>query len=117
MSGSAGNRKLILSPFWSVLFLALVTVAVVFLNLPQQVTAYIIAAYVAVIALLHPLNGIYFLVLSVPFFLANSKRPYYLLLELFIYTTIVSALLHRLIAWFHGRRTRENISADVKDTP
>ena len=87
------NNKL-LNPFWFMLFLTLIAILAV-LGLPENISAYIICLFFLAIVILHPLNGIYFLLLVVPFFLGNSKRPYYLMLEFFVYATIISALFHR----------------------
>ena len=40
------------------------------------------------LAALHPLNGITFLLLVIPFFLGNPTKPYIFLLEIFIYGTL-----------------------------
>ena len=86
----------LLNPFWCMLFLAFVAILAV-LGLPENIAAYIICLFFLAIVILHPLNGIYFLLLVIPFFLGNSKRPYYFMLEFFIYITIFSAIFHHAL--------------------
>ena len=83
----------VLNPFWSVLFVVFIAVLAVFLGLPENAAAYLTCLFFLVIVILHPVNGVYFLLLVIPFFLGNSKRPYYLMLEFFVYATILSAIL------------------------
>jgi hypothetical protein len=46
------------------------------------------------IALLNPVNGIMLIGLSVPFFLEAGSRPYFFVLEGFIFATLISSLIH-----------------------
>ena len=95
----SASMKQILNPFWIVVFLVIIAVLAVF-GLPENIAAYIICLFFMVIVILSPANGIYFLLLVTPFFLGNSKRPYYLMLEFFVYATILSAIFH----WFTRRK-------------
>ncbi len=68
-----------------------------FAGLGEKTAAWLACVFFFIIAALHPLNGVYFILLAVPFFLGSSKRPFYLLLEFFIYSTILSGGIHYLI--------------------
>ncbi len=110
LESASMNR--ILNPFWSVLFLAFIALLAVFAGLPENIAAYIICAFFLVIVILSPINGIYFLLLVTPFFLGNSKRPYYLMLEFFVYTTILSAIFH----WF-VKKVNTHSTASLQEVP
>lgn len=94
-----------INPLGSLLFLTLTALLAVFFHLPQTTTLIIIGVYFFIIAGLHPQNGIYFLLLILPFFLGNSKRPYYIILEFFVYALIVSFLIYM----FFSKRERIKI--------
>lgn len=89
---------------WSILFIIFTTVAIYVFSISEQIAVFFICLWFAVITLLNPGNGIYFLILCAPFFLGNSKRPYFLLIEFFVYIIIISAIIFKVLSrkknWF-----------------
>ncbi len=83
-----------LSPWISAGVLFLLAVLALVMGLPEITAAWLACIFFFAITLLHPLNGIYFILLAVPFFLGDSKRPFYPLIEFFAYTTIFSGIGH-----------------------
>ena len=99
----------VFNPFWSVLFLAFAALLAIF-GLHENVVAYIVCLSFLAIVILHPVNGIYFLLLVIPFFLGNSKRPYYLMLEFFVYAMILSAIFQ----WFSRKKLAKSTSSESR---
>jgi len=90
----AVNKLRPLNPFWIIGFFFLMALGVFFFHLPEKWTAGLVVGFFLSLAALHPLNGISFLLLVIPFFLGNPFKPYIFLLEIFIYGTLVSAIFH-----------------------
>jgi putative inorganic carbon (hco3(-)) transporter len=82
------------NPFWIIAFFFLLALGVLFFRLPEKWTAGLAIGFFLSLTALHPLNGISFLLLVIPFFLGNPFKPYIYLLEIFIYGTLVSAFFH-----------------------
>ncbi len=71
----------VIDPLWHAGGMALLALAVPLLRLPESVAALMVAAFFLGVTLLHPLNGMTFLFLAVPFFLGEtSKSPAFVLL-------------------------------------
>jgi O-antigen ligase len=81
-------------PLWIIGFFFLLALGVLFFQLSEKWTAGLVVGFFLFLAALHPLNGISFLLLVIPFFLGNPFKPYIFLLEIFIYGTLVSAIFH-----------------------
>ena len=62
--------------------------------MPEEAVLILILIYFSVIVFSHPVNGIYFLLIIIPFALGNSKRPFYIVLECLVYIIILSSVLH-----------------------
>jgi O-antigen ligase len=90
----AVNKLRPVHPFWIIGFFLLLALGVLFFHLPEKWTAGLVVGFFLFLAALHPLNGISFLLLVIPFFLGNPFKPYIFLLEIFIYGTLVSAIFH-----------------------
>lgn len=82
------------NPLWIIGFFSLMAGGVFFFHLPEKWTAVLVVGFFLSLAALHPLNGISFLLLVIPFYLGNPYKPYIFLLEIFIYGTLVSAFIH-----------------------
>jgi O-antigen ligase len=74
-------------------------------GLPERAVLAAVAVFVVVSAAFHPRNGIHFLVLALPFFLGNAKRPYHGWLELFVLATLAAAVAHAAAGRLKVRRT------------
>ncbi|RPH89262.1 MAG: hypothetical protein EHM75_02595, partial [Desulfobacteraceae bacterium] len=95
MSPSEAVTKLRpVNPLWIIGLFFLLALGVLFFQLPEKWTAGLVVGFFLFLAALHPLNGISFLLLVIPFFLGNPSKPYIFLLEIFIYGTLVSAFFH-----------------------
>ena len=90
----AVNKLRPVNPLWIIGFFFLLALGVLFLHLPEKWTAGLVVGFFFSLAALHPINGISFLLLVIPFFLGNPFKPYIFLLEIFIYGTLVSAFFH-----------------------
>ncbi len=90
----AGSKRQPVNPLWIIAFFFLMAGGVLFFHLPEKWTAALVVGFFLSLAALHPLNGISFLLLVIPFFLGNPFKPYIFLLEIFIYGTLVSAFFH-----------------------
>jgi len=84
-----------LHPLWMVFFFAALALGAYFIPLPETWTIGIAVVAFTVLAALHPLNGVSFLLLVIPFFLGNPTKPYMFLLEVFIFGTLLSLGIHR----------------------
>ncbi len=84
-----------LPPWWLAAFFALLALGAYGISLAETVTIYLAIACFAAVTVLHPLNGVSFLLLVTPFFLGNPYKPYQFLLEIFIYGTLLAMVLRR----------------------
>jgi O-antigen ligase len=82
-------------PLWLVGFFAALAMGAYGIPLPETWAIGIAIGCFVVVAALHPLNGVSFLLLVIPFFLGNSTKPYIFLLEIFIYGTLLSMIIRR----------------------
>lgn len=82
-------------PWWLAAFFAALALGAYGFSLPETVTIYLAIACFAAVTVLHPLNGVSFLLLVTPFFLGNPYKPYQFLLEIFIYGTLLAMVLRR----------------------
>ncbi|MBI1892920.1 MAG: O-antigen ligase family protein [Candidatus Rokubacteria bacterium] len=77
-------------PLWHTGFLALLALAVSLLRLSEPVAAVVVVVFFLAVALLHPVNGVTFLFLFVPFFLGEAyKSPAFLLVPGMVFVVIV----------------------------
>lgn len=83
-------------PFFILFFLFAAAAAALIFHLPQNVMAGVVLIFLLAVSFFHPANGIAFLLMIVPFFLGNSKRPYYFLLEVLVSIVILTFA----ITWF-----------------
>ncbi len=81
----------VVNPLWTAGYFVLIGLSAYFLGLPEQVAALALTLYLIAVTVYNPANGIIFLLLATPFFLGASTKPYYWLLELFIYLVIIIA--------------------------
>ena len=84
----------IINPVWSVAFLIFIALLSMVFHMPEEAVLILILIYFSVIVFSHPVNGIYFLLIIIPFALGNSKRPFYIVLECLVYIIILSSVLH-----------------------
>jgi O-antigen ligase len=84
-----------LSPFWTVVFFILLALFAFFGRLPETGAIWITVFFFTVLVTLHPLNGVSFLLLTIPFFLGNPYKPYMFLQEFFLYGTGLSLAIRR----------------------
>lgn len=93
--GPIGNKKrtfsCLINPLWNILFLALIAFIAVSLKLPEEAVLFWVYFYYIVLSVLHPFNCIPFLLLMTPFFLADSKMPYYFHLEVLVYIFLMTS--------------------------
>ncbi|MBN2145156.1 MAG: O-antigen ligase family protein [Candidatus Aureabacteria bacterium] len=89
-------KSALLDPLISVLFLLWLALASMVGPIPEYHALMVIVAFFSVLVFLHPMNGVYFLLIMVPFFLGDSKRPYFSAIEVFVYLTLLSGLIHYL---------------------
>ncbi|MEW6186780.1 MAG: O-antigen ligase family protein [Thermodesulfobacteriota bacterium] len=82
------------APWGIFLFFILLAGAVLVFHLPQLAAAWIAMAFFALITIRDPMNGVAFLVLTLPFFLGASHNPFFGLYELFIYGSLVLGFLN-----------------------
>ncbi|MBI5583993.1 MAG: O-antigen ligase family protein [Deltaproteobacteria bacterium] len=69
--------------------------SIFFFHLPETGAIWITISFFTVLVFLHPLNGISFLLLTIPFFLGNPSKPYIFLQEIFLYGTGISLTIRR----------------------
>ena len=79
---------------WSLIFLLSSALFAYFFHIPEKVILSVIIVYFSCNVIINPKYGINFLVLITPLCLGNSKRPYFVYLELLVYLTILSFLIH-----------------------
>ncbi len=85
------------NPFLHVAFFIFIGILGYFPGATEETAVIIVCVYFLGAVILNPLNGIYFIMLAIPFFLGNSKRPFFLLIEFFIYTSLLSSAAHYFI--------------------
>lgn len=83
-------------PFTHLIILCFTALLTFLFKFSETQVLYFILSYFAVLVFIHPLNGIYFLITVLPLFLGNSKRPFFMFLEYFVYLTLISSLIHYL---------------------
>ena len=83
----ASNRTL--PPAWIITFFILLSMAVLIFHIPEKITAALGLCFFFLLTALHPINGIHFMVLSIPFFLGASHNPYFSLFEILVYGTLI----------------------------
>jgi len=81
---------------WTLIFLLSSVLSVYFFHLSEKVVLYTIIGYFSCNVVVNPKYGINFLILIMPFCLGNSKRPYFVYLEFFIYLIISSYVINSL---------------------
>lgn len=82
-------------PLWIVFFFVILAAAVITFSLPEKITAWLVVGFFLLLVVIHPLHGVSFLLLVIPFFLGNPDKPCMFLLEIFIYGTLAAALIHQ----------------------
>jgi len=83
-----------LNPLWTLGFFVILAIGAALFPLSEFWTAFLGIVFFAGLTSLHPLNGISFLVLVLPFFLGGSNKPFIFLLDVFIYGVLASAAVH-----------------------
>ena len=83
-----------LNPLWTLGFFVILAIGAALFSLSEFWTAFLGIAFFAGLTSLHPLNGISFLVLVLPFFLGGSNKPFIFLLDIFVYGVLASAAIH-----------------------
>ncbi len=83
-----------LNPLWTLGFFVILAIGAALFSLSEFWTAFLGIAFFAGLTSLHPLNGISFLVLVLPFFLGGSNKPFIFLLDIFVYGVLASAAVH-----------------------
>ncbi len=78
-----------LPPAWVITFFVLLSLAVLIFHMPENITAVLAIAFFFLLATLHPINGISFMVLSIPLFLGAAHKPYFFLFEILVYSTLI----------------------------
>jgi O-antigen ligase len=82
-----------LNPAWIILFFILLSSIVLFFHIPEEITAFLGLSFFFILAVLHPLNGIAFMLLAIPFFLGAAHNPYFSLFEILVYGTLILGFL------------------------
>ena len=80
----------LISPFIILAFFVFIGAMTFVFHLPEQVVLTVILLFFTIITVIQPFNGLFFILLSVPFFLGESGASYYWLTELFIYGALLS---------------------------
>lgn len=79
----------ITNPAWIISFFILLSLAVLIFHIPEKITAALGLCFFFLLAVRHPVNGINFTILSIPFFLGAAHKPYFSLFEILIYGTLI----------------------------
>jgi O-antigen ligase len=95
MALPSGRPGRLFPPLGIVVFLILLAGAAFFFPLPETGAVWVSIIFFTILIFLHPLNGVAFLMLIVPFFLGNPYKPYIALLEVFLYGTWLSLAVRR----------------------
>jgi O-antigen ligase len=78
-----------LNPAWIILFFILLSLTVLFFHIPEKITAILGLSFFFILAVLHPFNGMAFMLLAIPFFLGAAHNPYFSLFEILVYGTLI----------------------------
>jgi len=78
----------------SVLFLFFSALLAYFVHVPEKIILGYIIYYFIINIIINPKYGINFLILITPFCLGNSKRPYFIYIELLVYLIICASIIH-----------------------
>lgn len=81
-------------PIWVILFFILLSSAVLILHMPEEITAALGLCFFFVLTLINPLNGMAFLILSIPLFLGAPHNPHFFLYEILVYGTLIFGFIH-----------------------
>jgi O-antigen ligase len=87
-----------LSPWLFVAFFWTVAVVAYATGLSEPIAAGAVTLFFVVVATINPVNGLFFILLALPFFLGEYGWPYMWLIELFAVATLLSWGVHTLLA-------------------
>ncbi len=91
-----GTSERIFSPAWTILFFILLSSAVLVFHIPEPITAALGLVFFFLLVFIHPINGIGFMVLAIPFFLGAAHNPYFILFEILVYGTLILGFIRLL---------------------
>jgi O-antigen ligase len=89
---STSGRQL--SPGWMIIFFVLLSSSVLIFDIPEKITAALGLAFFFILTVLHPINGIAFMLLSIPFFLGAAHNPFFSIFEILVYGTLLLGFFH-----------------------
>lgn len=81
-------------PLGIVGFFLILAAAVITFSWSEHTALWLVIGFFLLLVVIHPLHGVSFLLLVIPFFLGNPYKPYMALLEIFIYGTLAAAVVH-----------------------
>lgn len=93
---AANGRPLGALSAWSILTGFAATAVLALVGTPAAVSAGVLVAFLGVVTLRHPANGLAALMLALPFMLGEPKTPYFLLEPVLVGLVLLSFLGHRL---------------------
>jgi len=86
------------NPVWITGLVTLMGVLVYFFSIPETVTAIIIIFSFAIVTVANPINGVFAILITTPFFLSVSYRPFFYMIDIFVLVVILSAVGRWLIS-------------------
>ncbi len=86
------------NPVWITGLVTLMGVLVYLFSIQETVTAIIIIFFFAVVTVANPINGVFAILITTPFFLSVSYRPFFYMIDIFVLVVILSAVARWLIS-------------------
>lgn len=83
-----------INPLRILIFFALLSSFALIFHIPEKITAILYLSFFFLFTVLNPINGIAFIVFSIPFFLGAPHKPYFFLFEILIYGTLLLGFIH-----------------------
>jgi len=91
-----GDEKAV-DPLWITGFITLTAVLAYLFSIPETVTAATIIFFFTIVTIANPVNGVFSILITTPFFLSVSYRPFFYIIDIFVLGVILSAVAHWLI--------------------
>ena len=83
-----------INPLRILLVFGILSFLVLSFHIPEKITALLFLSFFFIISALNPINGVVFILLSIPFFLGASHKPYFYLFEVLVYGYLIIGFIH-----------------------
>ncbi|HJM82773.1 MAG TPA: O-antigen ligase family protein [Nitrospinota bacterium] len=91
------NYKWFISPWILSFFIIIFAITCYLFSIPETYASAFLVAPLVAITFLNPFNGLVLVLLAAPFFLGESGWHYYWIIEVLVYSTVLSAIFHKFV--------------------